>query len=103
MTATRWQHHPAYDGAFVRYHADPDGLVREFYQDAEPVIDAAKWMAEADRDRNFVGSVPVVTYYDWMIEAQRKGEWEPGQDGQLLNRFITKKLREFDYKKFTGR
>lgn len=102
--AQPWQHHPSHAGAFTRYHLDPDGVTRELYQDAEPVVDRAKQLAEnKHEDGRFLGSIPVVTYYDWMVEAQQKGVWEPGQSGQLLNRFMAAKLKNPEFRRLTGR
>lgn len=77
-----------------------DGLfVVQAQEDAQPVVDRARMLRETDTDtswKKYVGSVPVTLYHQWIIEAQQKGIWDIGQDGQLLNQFMVKKLTGTD-------
>lgn len=101
---TPWEQVSAYEGLFSRYHIDEEGIGREVRQDAEPVLESAKHAAEVTgRDGRFMGSIPVVMYYQWIIEAEVRGRWAPGEDENLLNSFLLEKLKDSDYKRLAGR
>lgn len=87
-----------------------DGLfISQTSQDAQPVVDHARVTRETHGNviggkgvGRFVGSVPLTLYNEWLREAELKGVWAPGQDGQILNQFIVKKLKDDQYAKLRG-
>lgn len=88
-----------------RYFMQDGKFISHTYQDAQPVVDRARTIREThgnDGMGRFLGSIPNTLYYDWIAEAQRLGVWEPGQDGQLLNDFLAKKLRNDEFAALRG-
>lgn len=104
-----WERHPNLPDAKVRYHWDDGHLVRQVQQDAEPLLEAIKaersetqgW--NSARTMKKVASIPASTYYDWIVEWQRKGllpDMSHRDFSRMANELCRKRVRDSDYAGF---
>jgi hypothetical protein len=99
----KWAPSKANPGVAERWLEDDGRIVRQKYQDAQPILDRLqKVRSETDgrtpEGGQYIGSIPMTLYYEWLREWTAQGKIAPGHMTDL-NDLLVAKLRDGDFAK----
>lgn len=105
-----WTQHPNFADARVRYLENDGELVRHVQQDAAPIMDANKRLANetggwnSSRSMKKVASVPATLWYSWIVDWQRRGllpDMSHPQFSEMANALCVKRVKDGDWSRFS--